>query len=91
MGVFGFAEIIRNIELPPGSREILQTKIKGLMPNRQDLIDAAGPIARGTIIGSMVGILPGGGSIIASFAGYTFEKKISKHPERFGHGAIAAA
>jgi putative tricarboxylic transport membrane protein len=88
MGVFGFAEIIRNLELPPGSREILKTKITGLMPTRQDLIDASGPIARGTIIGSLVGILPGGGSIIASFAGYTFEKKISKHPERFGRGAI---
>ena len=88
MGVFGFAEIIRNLELPPGSREILKTKITGLMPTRQDLIDTSGPIARGTIIGSLVGILPGGGSIIASFAGYTFEKKISKHPERFGRGAI---
>ena len=88
MGVFGFAEIIRNLELPPGSREILKTKITGLMPSRQDLIDSSGPIARGTIIGSLVGILPGGGSIIASFAGYTFEKKISKHPERFGRGAI---
>jgi putative tricarboxylic transport membrane protein len=88
MGVFGFAEIIRNLELPPGSREILKTKITGLMPTRQDLIDASGPIARGTIIGSLVGILPGGGAIIASFAGYTFEKKLSKHPERFGRGAI---
>jgi putative tricarboxylic transport membrane protein len=88
MGVFGFAEIIRNLELPPGSREILRTKITGLMPSRQDLIDASGPIARGTIIGSLVGILPGGGAIIASFAGYTFEKKLSKHPERFGRGAI---
>jgi putative tricarboxylic transport membrane protein len=88
MGVFGFAEIIRNLELPPGSREILKTKITGLMPSRQDLIDSSGAIARGTIIGSLVGILPGGGSIIASFAGYTFEKKISKHPERFGRGAI---
>ncbi len=88
MGVFGFAEIIRNLELSAGSREILKTKISGLMPSRQDLIDASGPIARGTIIGSLVGILPGGGSIIASFAAYTFEKKISKRPERFGHGAI---
>jgi putative tricarboxylic transport membrane protein len=88
MGVFGFAEIIRNLELPPGGRDILKTKISGLMPSRQDLIDSSGAIARGTIIGSMVGILPGGGSIIASFAAYSFEKKLSKHPERFGRGAI---
>src|SRR5204863_9563799 len=88
MGVFGFAEIIRNLELPAESREILKTKISGLMPSRQDLIDSSGAIARGTLIGSMVGILPGGGAVIASFAAYTFEKKLSKHPERFGRGAI---
>src|SRR5262249_3669990 len=90
MGVFGFAEIIRNLELPPESRDILKTKISNLMPSRQDLIDSSGAIARGTIIGSLVGILPGGGAVIASFAAYTFEKKLSKHPERFGRGAIQA-
>src|SRR5499433_164625 len=88
MGVFGFAEIIRNLELPPESRDILKTKITNLMPTRQDLIDSSGAIARGTLIGSLVGILPGGGAVIASFAAYTFEKKLSKHPERFGRGAI---
>ena len=88
MGVFGFAEIIRNLELPAGGRDILKTKISGLMPSRQDLIDSSGAIARGTLIGSLVGILPGGGAIIASFAAYSLEKKISKHPERFGRGAI---
>src|SRR5262250_125535 len=88
MGVFGFAEIIRNLELPPESRDILKTKISGLMPTRQDLIDSAGAIARGTALGSLVGILPGGGAVIASFAAYTFEKKIAKDPSRFGRGAI---
>src|SRR6516165_2359540 len=88
MGVFGFAEIIRNLELPPESRDILKTKITNLMPSRQDLIDSAGAIARGTAMGSLVGILPGGGAVIASFAAYTFEKKIAKDPSRFGRGAI---
>src|SRR5207245_7344424 len=88
MGVFGFAEIIRNLEPPPESRDILKTKISGLMPTRQDLIDSSGAIARGTIIGSLVGILPGGGAVIASFAAYTFEQKLSKHPARFGRGPI---
>src|SRR5919204_3421350 len=88
MGVFGFAEIIRNLELPAHSRDIVQSKIKGLMPTRQDLIDSAGAIARGTLLGSLVGILPGGGAVIASFAAYTFEKKIAKDPSRFGRGAI---
>ena len=88
MGVFGFAEIIRNLELPAESRDILKAKVTGLMPTRQDLIDAAGAIGRGTVIGSLLGILPGGGAVIASFAAYTFEKRLSKHPERFGRGAI---
>src|SRR5215475_3547124 len=88
MGVFGFAEIIRNLEMPAESRSLVQAKITGLMPTRQDLIDSAGAIARGTALGSLVGILPGGGAVIASFAAYTFEKKIAKDPSRFGRGAI---
>jgi putative tricarboxylic transport membrane protein len=88
MGLFGFAEIIRNLEMSQESRDIVKGKISGLMPTRQDLIDSSGAIARGTIMGSLLGILPGGGAVVASFAAYTFEKRISKHPERFGHGAI---
>src|SRR5258708_7545825 len=88
MGLFGFAEIVRNLGRPGGSRDIPKTKISGLMPTRQDLIDSSGAIARGTILGSILGILPGGGAVVASFAAYTFEKRISKNPERFGHGAI---
>jgi putative tricarboxylic transport membrane protein len=88
MGLFGFAEIIRNLELPAESRDIVKAKITGLMPTRKDLIDSAGAIVRGTGLGSLVGILPGGGAVIASFAAYTFEKKISKDPSRFGNGAI---
>src|SRR5262245_7284498 len=88
MGVFGFAEIVRNLELPAESRDVLHAKVSGLMPTRQDLIDSSGAIARGTIVGSLLGILPGGGAVIASFAAYTFEKKMSKTPQRFGNGAI---
>src|SRR3982075_138523 len=88
MGVFGFAEIIRNLELPAESRDIVSAKVTGLMPTRKDLIDSAGAIVRGTILGSLLGILPGGGAVIASFAAYTFEKRISKDPSRFGKGAI---
>src|SRR5437016_11769881 len=88
MGVFGFAEIIRNLELPEESRDIVSAKVTGLMPKRQDLIDSAGAMARGTVLGSISGIHPGGGAVIASFAAYTFEKKIAKDPSRFGRGAI---
>jgi putative tricarboxylic transport membrane protein len=88
MGLFGFAEIIRNLEMSQESRDIVKGKISGLMPTRQDLIDSSGAIARGTVLGSLLGILPGGGAVVASFAAYTFEKRISKHPERFGRGEI---
>src|SRR6202795_1895289 len=88
MGLFGFAEIIRNLEMSQESRDIVQAKITGLMPTRQDLIDSSGAIVRGTILGSLLGILPGGGAVIASFAAYTFKKKIAKDPSRFGRGAI---
>jgi len=88
MGVFGFAEIIRNLELPAESRDIISAKITGLMPNRKDLIDSSGAIGRGTLIGSLLGILPGGGAVIASFAAYTFEKRMSNDPSKFGKGAI---
>src|SRR3954449_12750010 len=87
MGVFGYAEIMRNLEQTE-SRDLVQSKITGLMPTVKDLKDSAGAIARGTILGSILGILPGGGAVIASFAAYTFEKKIAKNPERFGRGAI---
>src|SRR6266513_2880012 len=87
MGVFGYAEIMRNLEQTE-SRDIVQSKITGLMPTIKDLKDSAGAIARGTILGSILGILPGGGAVIAAFAAYTFEKKISRNPERFGRGAI---
>jgi putative tricarboxylic transport membrane protein len=87
MGVFGYSEIMRNLETTE-SRDIVQGKITGLMPTVKDLKDSAGAIARGTVLGSILGILPGGGAVIASFAAYTFEKKIAKDPSRFGRGAI---
>jgi putative tricarboxylic transport membrane protein len=87
MGVFGYAEIMRNLETTE-SRDIVQGKITGLMPTVKDLKDSAGAIGRGTILGSILGILPGGGAVIASFAAYTLEKKIAKDPSRFGRGAI---
>ena len=87
MGVFGFAEVIKNL-LKPSARELIAERITNLMPTRRDFSDAAPAIARGTILGSLLGILPGGGAILSSFASYTLEKKLSKTPERFGKGAI---
>ena len=89
MGVFGFAEIIRNLETQTEeTRSVVTSKVTGLMPTWPDFKASAGAIARGTIIGSILGILPGGGAVIAAFAAYTFEKKVAKDPSRFGRGAI---
>ena len=87
MGVFGITEIIKNL-LHSSLRELVTQRITSLMPTRRDLAEAAPAILRGTALGSLLGILPGGGAILSSFASYTLEKKLSKTPERFGKGAI---
>ena len=88
MGIFGVAEVLENIEREAKEGQILRTKLKGLFPNLKDWKDSIAPIIRGTFVGFIIGMLPGGGSIIASFSSYALEKRISKHPERFGKGAI---
>ena len=87
MGMFGLGEIIRNLENETRRSEIV-TKITGLMPTREDWKRMIWPILRGTVLGSALGILPGSGSILGSFAAYSIEKKISKHSAEFGKGAI---
>ena len=87
MGMFGLAEIISNLE-HEGTRGAAITRVKGLLPSREDWGKIIGPISRGTVLGSALGILPGGGAILASFASYSLEKKLSKTPEEFGQGAI---
>jgi putative tricarboxylic transport membrane protein len=77
-----------NLEEKYKPQEIITKKIRGLLPTFQDWMDSKWPIARGTIIGFFLGILPGGGALISTFASYTIEKKLSKHPEKFGKGAI---
>jgi len=87
MGMFGFAEIIINLEQKE-NREVFTDKVKGLLPTWDDLKTAFPAMCRGTMLGSVLGVLPGGGAILASFSSYALEKKISKTPERFGKGAI---
>ena len=87
MGLFGISEVLLNLESRL-EREIFETKIKGLLPNRQDWRDSAWPIARGSVIGFFLGILPGGGAVISSFVSYGVEKKCSAYPEKFGTGVI---
>ncbi len=87
MGVFGFAEIIANLEQKE-KREIFTKKVSNLLPTLQDFKDSWASILRGTALGACLGILPGGGALLASFAAYTLEKKISKNSANFGKGAI---
>ena len=87
MGLFGVAEILANIEQQI-RRDIVQSRIGSLWPSREDLKASAGPVGRGTLLGFLLGVLPGGGAVIASFASYAMEKKLSRTPERFGKGAI---
>jgi TctA family transporter len=85
MGVFGFAEIMSNLELKEKRVEI-SDKVGSLYPNKRELREAAPAILRGTALGSCLGILPGGGATLSAFASYTLEKKVSSEPQRFGKG-----
>jgi putative tricarboxylic transport membrane protein len=87
MGLFGVAVVLQNLDTPE-ERSIFKTRLGSLLPNRQDWKDSWKPITRGSFIGFIIGIIPGGSATLASFASYATEKRCAKHPERFGHGAI---
>jgi putative tricarboxylic transport membrane protein len=87
MGLFGVGEILINLEQSEAA-SILTTKIKNVFPTLADLARSGWAMVRGALIGFVVGILPGGGAVLSSLISYAIEKKVSKHPEEFGHGAI---
>ena len=87
MGIFGFAEIVKNLE-PHEERTVMTQKITNMFPTREDYRRMIPAILRGTALGTLLGVLPGGGALLSSFAAYTVEKKLSKYPEQFGKGAI---
>jgi putative tricarboxylic transport membrane protein len=87
MGMFGIGEIIRNLEHEE-TRSLVMKKVSGLMLTKEDMKRIIAPILRGTVLGSALGILPGGGAMLASFASYSIEKKVSKNSAQFGKGAI---
>jgi TctA family transporter len=87
MGMFGFAEIMGNLEQKE-KRETFLDKVTSLWPNKQDFKRMIPSVLRGTSIGSILGVLPGGGAALAAFAAYSLEKKTSKYSEEFGKGAI---
>ncbi|MCS0497704.1 tripartite tricarboxylate transporter permease [Ancylobacter mangrovi] len=87
VGLFAFAEILANLAQGE-KREVFTSRLGRVLPSRDDIRQAAGAIVRGTFLGSLLGVLPGGGALLASFASYTVEKKIARDPSRFGRGAI---
>jgi len=87
VGMFGITEILKNLENET-DRQALVKRVTNLMPSWADLKQIAAPVVRGTAIGSALGILPGGGAVLSSFAAYMVEKKVAKDPSRFGKGAI---
>ncbi len=87
MGMFGIGEIIANLE-GEGKRDVMVNAVKGLMPTREDLRRMIAPTLRGTALGSVLGILPGGGAALASFGAYAMEKRVSKNRHEFGKGAV---
>ena len=87
VGMFGVAEILRNLEAR-GDRTVVVSAVSDLMLTRDDLRRIVKPVLRGTALGSALGVLPGAGHVLASFASYTVEKKVAKDPAQFGHGAI---
>ncbi len=87
MGIYGIGEILVNLE-EKLRRDVFSVSIKGLLPDRQDWKASVGPILRGSFLGFFLGILPASGTLISTFVSYIMEKRISRTPERFGHGAI---
>ena len=88
IGLFGIAEIMRNVERPDAQRNAYSARMRELWPKASDLRAAWPSAVRGTGLGALLGILPGGGAVLAAFASYTLEKKLAKDPSRFGNGAI---
>jgi putative tricarboxylic transport membrane protein len=87
MGIFGIAEIMRNLDHTE-HRDVVRQAIGRLLPNKDDFKQSYKPVLRGTVIGAILGLLPGNGAVLGPFASYTLEKKLAKNPKRFGLGAI---
>ena len=87
MGLFAVAEIIKNLESAE-TRSVMAQRIDSLWPTREDLRRSAPAVARGTAIGALLGLLPGGDATLSAFAAYSIEKRIAREPERFGQGAV---
>ncbi|HEY8508842.1 MAG TPA: tripartite tricarboxylate transporter permease [Steroidobacteraceae bacterium] len=86
VGLFGVAEILVNLQ--QDSQVVAPSQVRGVIPPKEDLRTASGAIARGTLVGTLLGVLPGAGSLLSSFGAYALEKRLAREPQRFGAGAI---
>jgi putative tricarboxylic transport membrane protein len=86
MGLFGVGEVLANLEIQ-SKGEVFQKRVSNLLPSLKDWKDSFWPIMRGTFIGFFIGLIPGGGGMASTFTSYSIEKKLSRHPEKFGRGA----
>jgi putative tricarboxylic transport membrane protein len=87
MGLFGIAEVLSNVAAP-AARHVLKTTLRGLLPSREEWQRGVPAIGRGSLLGFLIGILPGGGATISSFIAYAVEKRLSRYPQRFGTGVV---
>lgn len=88
MGLFGVSEVLVNLTQPDETREVFSASVRELLPSKKDWKASAGPMARGSVLGFLLGIIPGGGGMLSSFISYAVEKKIAKDPSQFGKGDI---
>ena len=88
MGMFGIAEVVYNLETRGKNREVFTSRLGSVLPSRDDMKQSLWSIARGTGLGTVLGVLPGGGALLSSFAAYTIEKKVARAPKKFGEGDI---
>jgi putative tricarboxylic transport membrane protein len=88
MGLFGVSEVLATLE-DSKAVTLLAAKVRNVFPSRKDLAESAAPMGRGSLIGFLVGILPGGGAVLSSLVSYAVEKRASRNPDEFGQGAIA--
>ncbi|HET8562372.1 MAG TPA: tripartite tricarboxylate transporter permease, partial [Candidatus Binatia bacterium] len=87
VGLFGLSEILLTAG-QPAAPEVIKPRLRELLPSREEWRDSFWPIGRGTVLGFLIGIIPGSAHIISSFVSYAVERRLSRHPERFGHGAV---
>ena len=87
MGIFGVGEVLANLEMQ-SKGEVFEKRVSNLLPSLKDWKDSFWPIMRGTFIGFFIGLIPGGGGMASTFTSYSVEKRLSRHPEKFGRGAI---